>query len=88
MKENKRSIEKCNRRCDIGKNFLVVSAEFTCHSTKRKYKIRAFSTCSAKNVIYLIACKCCGKHYIGSVTGFKERFPGRLTLIPVRLGVE
>ena len=73
IKENNCSIEKCNRRCDICKNFLVLSTEFTCHATKRKYKI-GFLICNAKNIIYLIACKCCGKQYIGSATGFKERF--------------
>ena len=41
---------------------------------KRKYKIRGFLTCSTKNIIYLIACKCFGKQYIGSATGFKGRF--------------
>ena len=30
--------------------------------------------CDSRNVIYLISCKCCGKQYVGSVTGFKERF--------------
>ena len=27
-----------------------------------------------RNVIYLISCKCCDKQYVGSSTGFKERF--------------
>ena len=39
IKENNRSIEKCNRRCYICKNFLVFSAGFTCHATKHKYKV-------------------------------------------------
>ena len=68
IKENNCSIEKCNRRCDICKNFLVLSTEFTCHATKRKYKIRGFLTCNTKNIIYLIACKCCGKQYIDTKT--------------------
>ena len=33
-----------------------------------------FLTCNTKNIIYLIVCKCCDKQYIGSATGFKERF--------------
>ena len=74
IKENNCSIEKRNRRCDICNNFLVLSTEFTCHATKRKYKIRGFLTCNTKNIIYLIASKCCGKQYIGSVTNFKKRF--------------
>ena len=74
IKENNCSIEKCNSRCDICKNFLVLSTEFICHATKRKYKISGFLTCKTKNIIYLIASKCCGKQYIGSATCFKERF--------------
>ena len=30
--------------------------------------------CDSRNVIYLISCKCFGKQYVGSVTGFKGRF--------------
>ena len=56
MKENKCSIEKCNRRCNIYKNFLVVSTEFICLGTKHNYKIRGFLTCNRINIIYLIAC--------------------------------
>ena len=44
IKENNYSIEKCNRRCDVCKNLLVLSTEFTCHATKRKYKVRGFLT--------------------------------------------
>ena len=72
IKENNYSTERCNRVCDICKNFLVLSTEFTCHATKRKYKMRGFLTCNTKH-IYLIACKDYGKQYIGSATGFKER---------------
>ena len=36
--------------------------------------MRGFLTCNTKNIIYLTACKCCDKQYIGSATGFKERF--------------
>ena len=73
-KESNCSIEKCNRRCNICKNFLVLSTEFTYHATKRKYKKEVFLTCNTKNIIYLIVCKCCGKQYIGFATAFKERF--------------
>ena len=73
IKENNCSIENCSRRCDIYKNFLVVSTEFT-YATKRKYKTRGILTCNTKNIIYLITCKCCSKQYIGSTTGIKERF--------------
>ena len=74
IQENNCSIEKCNRRCDIFKNSLVLSTEFNCHATKRKHKVKGFLTCYRKSIIYLMACKCCGKQHIGSATGFKERF--------------
>ena len=57
------------KRCDIR-----YSTEFSCHATKRIYKIRGFLTCNTKNIIYLTASKCCGKQYVGSATCFKERF--------------
>ena len=68
------SSEKCQKRCDICTNFLVASTEFTCFATRRKYKVKGILKCTSKNVIYLISCKCCGKQYIGSAIGFKERF--------------
>ena len=55
IKENNCSNEKWNSRCDICKNFLVLSTNFICHATKRKYKISGFLTCNTKNIIYLIA---------------------------------
>ena len=73
-KQNECSIEKCNRKCDICKNFLVISPEVTCFAIKWKYKIKGILKCDNRNVIYLISCKCCGKQYVGSVTGFKEPF--------------
>ena len=75
IKENNCSIEKCIGICDICKSILVLSTEFTCHATKRKYKIGRFLTCNTSNIVYLITCKCCGKQYVDSATGFKERFP-------------
>ena len=74
IKENNCIIEMCNRRCDIRRNFLALSTEFSCHATKRKYKVRDFLTSNTKNIIHLIACKCCGKQDIGSAAGFKQRF--------------
>ena len=37
-------------------------------------EIKGILKCDRWNVIYLISCECCGKQYVGSVTGFKERF--------------
>ena len=38
-----------------------------------EYKIKGILKCDSKNIIYLISCKRCGKQYVGSATGFKER---------------
>ena len=73
-KQNECFTERCDKRCDICKNFLVTSPDFTCFATRRKYKIKGILKCDSRNVIYLISCKCCGKQYVVSATGFKERF--------------
>ena len=56
------------------KNVLVVSPDFTCFSTKRKYDIKETLKCGSRSLTYFLSCKCCGKQYVGSATGFKERF--------------
>ena len=61
-------------KTDIWKNFLVVSRDLTCFATKQKYEIKGIFECDNRNVIYLTSCKCCGKQYVGSATGFKEQF--------------
>ena len=63
-KQNKCSIEKCSRKCDICENFLV--------ATMPEYKIKGILKCDSRNVIYLISYKCCGKQYVGSATSFKK----------------
>ena len=73
-KQNEFSIEECNKKYDIRKNFLVVSTDFTYFATKRKYKVKRILKCENRNIIYLTLCKCCEKQYVGSATGFKERF--------------
>ena len=47
-----------------------MSIDFTCHTPKRKYK----KVCQTKYIIYPAVCKCSGKPYVDSATGFKERF--------------
>ena len=71
-KQKERSIEECNKKCDICKNFLVVSPDFSCFATKRKYKTKGILKCDSRNVIYLISLKCCGKQHVGSAFSFKE----------------
>ena len=73
-KQNECYTKDCNKKCNISMNFLVVSPDFACFASKWKYKIKGILKCDSKNVIYLISCKCCGKEYVGSVTGFKQRF--------------
>ena len=73
-RQNECSLKTFNRKCNIFKNILFVSSDFICFATKRKYKIKGAFKCDSRNVIYLISCKCCGKQYVGSATGFKERF--------------
>ena len=73
-KQNECSIKEGNKKCDICKNFLVVSPYFTCFATKRKYKIKGTLKCDSRNIIYLMSCKCCGKQYVRSATGYKERY--------------
>ena len=73
-KQNECSIEECNKKYDIRKSFLVVSTDFTYFATKRKYKVKRILKCENRNIIYLTLCKCCEKQYVGSATGFKERF--------------
>ena len=67
------SIRECNRKCDRRKNVLVVSRDFTFFTNKQKYKIKGILKCDRRNVIYVTSCKCCGKQYVASATGFKER---------------
>ena len=74
---------------NVTKDVIFVRRFLFYHVTKRKYKRRGVFICNTKNVIYLTACKCCGKQYIGLATAFKERFRiHKVILIPVRVGVE
>ena len=60
-KQNECFTEECDRKCDIYKNFLVVSPDFPCFATKWKYEIKGILKCDSRNVIYLISGKYCGK---------------------------
>ena len=71
-KHNQCSIKECNRKRDIYKNFLVVSPDFTCFATKRKYKIKGILKCDSTYVIYPISCKCCGKNILGLPLALKK----------------
>ena len=71
IKQNECSIKESNIKCEICKNFLVVSPDFTCFATKWKYKINGMVKCYSRNVVYLISCRCCHKQYVGFATGLK-----------------
>ena len=51
-KQKECSIEEFSRKCDICKNFLVVSPDFTYFATKRKYKIKGILKCDSRNIIF------------------------------------
>ena len=65
IKENNRSIEKCNRRCYICKNFLLGLLVMLPNANIKYFLTYLYFL----NIIYLIACKCCDKQYVGSATG-------------------
>ena len=84
------SIRECNRKCDRRKNVLVVSRDFTFFTNKQKYKIKGILKCDRRNVIYVTSCKCCGKQYVASATGFKEKFrihKSDINTVKLRCGV-
>ena len=66
---------KCNKKCDLCKNFFTESNSFQSCATGRKYKIKQSMDCSSTNVIYLVTCTKCNLQYVGSTTTqFKIRF--------------
>ena len=67
------SVTSCGK-CDICKNFLVISNKFTCKASGKHYFIRGNLNCESKNVIYIISCKSCEDQYVGSAVNFKNRF--------------
>ena len=61
-------------KCDVCKNYLICSNNFTCSFTNRRYYTREVLNCNFNNVICLIACKNYQEQYVGSATNFKSRF--------------
>ena len=69
-------VSKCNKsRCDIFRNYMVFKNEFTCAGTGKTYKLKDDLTCKSDNVVYLISCKKCKQHYVGSA--FQNKFTPR-----------
>ena len=57
--EDDRGCCKCNKRCDLCKNFLIQDTKFESFATGRIYRINQKLSCTSKNVIYLAACNKC-----------------------------
>ena len=50
-------------------------SSFRCNVSEREYDINSNFTCDSSGVVYLLACKVCGKQYVGSTfTLFRARF--------------
>ena len=64
---------KCARNCDSCSNFVLESTFIESNATKRKFSIRKSSTCTTKNVIYVVCCQSCGKQGVGSTVSWKPR---------------
>lgn len=54
--DNDRGCFKCNRKCDLCRNFLAETDFFMTTYASWKYPIRQNVNCKSKNVIYLITC--------------------------------
>ena len=55
--------------------YLIVGDRFSSHSTGTSYAINRSLDCNSRNIVYLISCKVCGFHYVGSTTTkFRLRF--------------
>jgi len=66
---------RCNKKCDLCKNFLLESPVFSSCATGRIYKIKETTGCTSHNVIYVAQCVSCNLQYVGSTsTEFKVRF--------------
>ena len=59
---------KCSAHfCQVGKNIKKCYDELSLgHVTKETFKINHYFDCNSKCLIYLLSCKVCGKHYVGS----------------------
>ena len=64
-KQNECSIKECNRKCDNCKNLFIVSPDFTCFSTKRKYKIKGILKCGSRDVICVISSNVVASNTLG-----------------------
>ena len=74
-REENGGCSKCNKKCDLCKNYLIQASRFRSSATGRYYSIQQKLSCSSQNVIYLATCAKCNLQYVGStLTEFKVRF--------------
>ena len=74
-REENGGCSKCNKKCDLCKNYLIQASKFQSSATGRYYSIQQKLSCSSQNVIYLATCAKCNLQYVGSTsTEFKVRF--------------
>jgi hypothetical protein len=45
--------------------FVDTSGKITCHTTGQIFETKINVHCHSSNLIYVITCKSCGKHYVG-----------------------
>ena len=66
---------KCGKkRCEVCMNVSETNT-FTSNVTGETYKINHKLNCDDNCLIYLLSCKCCGKQYVGKITGnFRYRW--------------
>ena len=75
QREENRGCSKCDKKCDLCKNYLIQASKFQSSATGRQYPIQQRLSCSSQNVIYLVTCAKCNLQYVGSTsTEFKVRF--------------
>jgi len=75
VEEGAEKYSRCDKKCDLCRNYSHNSLISKSTVTGRSYQIKENITCTTMNVIYLITCTKCHVQYVGSTsTEFKVRF--------------
>ena len=56
---------RCGCKCGSCANFVLEKISSTCHSKEAEFKIHGNSTCTTKNVTYILYCKQYNKRSVG-----------------------
>ena len=59
QREENGGCSKCNKKCDLCKNYLIQASKFQSSATGRHYPIQQKLSCSSQNVIYFATCAKC-----------------------------